>query len=129
MDQAEQHPDRRGLAGAVRTEETVELTPIDGEIEAVDGGEVAVPLAQTDRSDRCRHGSAAARACNVATSTGPTSSQFLPACSVSIADHSGPLYGSNDVTSGGSGWGNGIATDVAKHDPATTSRSLAGISS
>ncbi len=90
VDQAEGHPDRRGLARTVRAEEAVELAALDREIELVDGGQLAVPLAEADRPDRCRHGRASARACSVATSTGPTRSQVVSARSTVIADSSGP---------------------------------------
>src|SRR5207302_9561765 len=91
VDQAEGHPDRRGLARTVRAEEAVELAALDREIEPVDGSQLAVPLGEADRPDRCRHGRASARACSVAMSTGPTRSQVVPSRSTAIADSSGPL--------------------------------------
>jgi len=36
---AEQHADRRGLAGAVGTEEAMHLAGFDGEVESVEGSE------------------------------------------------------------------------------------------
>src|SRR5207248_5923355 len=41
-DQSEQHPHRRRLPGAVRTEEAVDVTPLDRQIHMIDGGQVAV---------------------------------------------------------------------------------------
>src|SRR5207253_1785696 len=41
-DQPEQHSHRRRLAGAVRAEEAVDVTRLDGEVDVVDGGQVAV---------------------------------------------------------------------------------------
>ena len=47
--QRDEHPDQRGFAGAVRTEQPEDLALLDGEADAVDGGEVAELL--DDRSD------------------------------------------------------------------------------
>jgi len=44
--QAAEDPDRRGLAGAVGAEETVDLAGRDGEVETVEGGDVAERLHQ-----------------------------------------------------------------------------------
>ena len=43
-DQAEQHPQRGGLAGAVRAQVAVDVAGLDGQVDAVDRGQVAVAL-------------------------------------------------------------------------------------
>ena len=67
-DQTEQDAQRRGLAGAVGSEEAVDLAPAHGEVELVDGTVLAVPFGQSvcldqvvahrhsvlDRPPRCR---------------------------------------------------------------------------
>ena len=45
-DQPEQHPQGRGLAGAVRAEEAGDPARLDREVEVVDGGEGAEPLGE-----------------------------------------------------------------------------------
>ena len=49
--QAEEHQDRRGLAGAVLPEEAEDLARIDLEIELVDRGQRAVPLREPPGPD------------------------------------------------------------------------------
>jgi hypothetical protein len=53
--QPQQHPDRRGLAGAVRSEEAVDLALLDGEVEAVEGHGGAEGLAQASCLDDSGH--------------------------------------------------------------------------
>ena len=61
LGQAEQHQDRGRLARAVRSEQPVDLAPLDLEIERVDDGPGAVSLGQPDRLDeRLVHRSAPA---------------------------------------------------------------------
>src|SRR5207302_1146113 len=50
-DQAEQHTQRRGLAGAVRAEKAEDVTPVHGEIDAVDGDDLSVALDESPRDD------------------------------------------------------------------------------
>ena len=50
-DEAEQHADRRGLAGAVPAEKPVDLAAPHVEAERVDGGDVAVALRERARGD------------------------------------------------------------------------------
>ncbi len=51
-----EHLDRRGLAGAVRAQEGEDLAPLDGQVQATDGLEVAIGLAQArDADDRISH--------------------------------------------------------------------------
>ena len=52
MKQIEQGPDRRGLSGAVRTEEAEDLSRIDGHRQILDAAVLAVELAQSLRLDR-----------------------------------------------------------------------------
>ena len=52
--QRRQHPDERGLAGAVRAEQTEDLALLDGEAHALDGREVAEALDEVADVDR-RH--------------------------------------------------------------------------
>ena len=54
--QAEQHPDRGGLAGAVRAEEAVHLTAFHLQVQAVEGGEPPVRLDQSLHADDRFHG-------------------------------------------------------------------------
>ncbi len=54
-DQRAEHLDRRGLAGAVRTEEPVDLAVADGEVDAGDRVVVAERLAQVPGLDRRAH--------------------------------------------------------------------------
>ena len=49
---AADHPHRRGLAGAVGTEEAERLTPAHLDVDAVDGGEVAEALGQPPRAQQ-----------------------------------------------------------------------------
>ena len=59
--QAEDHPHRRGLAGAVGAEEAGDAAGLDGEVDAVDRGLVAVALGEVVGSDRHdRHAAAGA---------------------------------------------------------------------
>src|SRR5690606_21765640 len=54
--QAQQHQDRRGLAGAIGAENAEHLARLDAEIELLDGGETGIPLRQPFRpDDRLRH--------------------------------------------------------------------------
>src|SRR5699024_8212848 len=46
LDQSEQHPQTRRLAGAVRAEESGDPARLDGEAQIVDGREAAEPLGQ-----------------------------------------------------------------------------------
>src|SRR5207342_125420 len=78
QDQPEGHADRRGLAGAVRSEEPVELAGLDGEIQAVDGGDIAVAFREASREDRGGHGSVEASSRRVSRPTKPASTQVLP---------------------------------------------------
>jgi hypothetical protein len=50
--QAEEHPQRRRLAGAVRAEIAEDVAARDGQVHVVDGGQVAVTLDQVSRFDR-----------------------------------------------------------------------------
>jgi hypothetical protein len=50
-DQAEQDPQRRRLAGAVRPEEAVDVSWLDAEIDVVDRGDCAVALEETASFD------------------------------------------------------------------------------
>ncbi len=72
-DQPERHPDRRGLAGAVRPEEPVQLPPLDAEIEAVDDIGFPVPFRQPVGDER-GHGSFGSTACRLAGDTSPPTS-------------------------------------------------------
>ena len=57
--QAEQHPHRGGLAGAVGAEEAVDVALADVEVDAVDGGDPPVALGQAggpDQSPASEHG-------------------------------------------------------------------------
>src|SRR5579884_2082231 len=79
-DQAEHHPQRRRLAGAVRAEEAVDVAGVDGQVDLVHGDEVAVALEQGSRRDRRRvaHASAAASASATAAVTEPASTYATP---------------------------------------------------
>src|SRR4051794_33329370 len=100
--QAEGHPDRRRLAGAVRPQEPVELATLDGEVEPVDDRSFSVGLRQTAAGERGQ-GSLATVAWRSDTGTAPASTQVPEDVSATIADASGPVYGSNAEASGGSG--------------------------
>ena len=52
-DQPQEHPQRRGLAGPVRPQVAVDVATLDGQVDMVDRGQVAVALDQTPRDDRC----------------------------------------------------------------------------
>ena len=61
-EQRAEHPHGRGLAGAVRAEEAVDLAAFDVEVDAVDGLDVAEAARQIDRFDgRVPHGGHATR--------------------------------------------------------------------
>ena len=49
------HPHRRGLACAVRSEESERLTLLDGEVDAIDGNEVPKLLCEIVSMDQSRH--------------------------------------------------------------------------
>ena len=79
----EHHPQRRGLAGAVGTEVAVDVAGLDGEVDAVDGHDLAVALdepADLDgRRAHCIRPRTAASA--VAFVTDPTTVYDTPPCS------------------------------------------------
>src|SRR5207342_3241705 len=84
-DQAEEHPKRRRLAGPVRTQVAVDVTGVDREVDAVNRGEVAVPLDEAARLDRPFRGgsrrhqpSARAAASAAAAGSDPTSVYRTP---------------------------------------------------
>ena len=52
VDETDEHPQRRRLAGAVRTEQAADLTGADGEVEVVDREHGAVPLGEVADLDR-----------------------------------------------------------------------------
>jgi hypothetical protein len=54
-DQAEQHPQRRRLAGAVGPEVAVDVARADREVDVVDGRDLAVALDQSAGLDRRGH--------------------------------------------------------------------------
>ena len=53
-DKPEQHPQRRGLSGPVGAEVAVDVAGPDGEVDMVDGRDLAVALDETTRLDRER---------------------------------------------------------------------------
>src|SRR5205085_10772159 len=53
-DQAEHHPQRRRLARAVRAEVAEDVAPLDGQVDVVDGDDLAVALDEAARRDRRR---------------------------------------------------------------------------
>src|SRR5205814_951801 len=57
VDQAEQDPERRRLAGSVRPEEAVDVAPFDGQVDVVDSGDRAVALDEAAGLEwsLCRH--------------------------------------------------------------------------
>ena len=95
--EAEQHPHGRGLAGAVGTEEAVDVALADVEIDAVDRDDRAVPLGQRPRRDHSpsptitvpRNRSSAARM-RVSAVTVPAISQPPWVSSPVISTPSGP---------------------------------------
>ena len=96
QDQPQRHPDRRGLAGAVRTEEPEQLTSFHGEVDRIDGGGVPVALREAARGDRRRHGRRSASAWSTSSGTEPTRSHWVPSSPrTTVADSNGPAYGSS----------------------------------
>ena len=70
-DQAEHHPQRGRLTGPVRPEEAIHITDVDRDVDAGNGGQVAVALDQPPYLQRWRHRARAA-ASAAAEGTDPT---------------------------------------------------------
>ena len=79
-DQAEQHPQERRLAGAVRAEIPEDVPTLDGQVDPVHRDELAIPLDQAARRDRRRFAHCNARAADSAAAGGkePTSTNDTP---------------------------------------------------
>ena len=69
-DQAEQDPKQRRLAGAVRAQIAEDIATLDGEVDVVDGDDVAVALDETGRREGKRIAHFSARAADSAAAGG-----------------------------------------------------------
>ena len=71
-DQAEQHPERGGLPRAVRPEIPVDVTGLDGQVDVIDGDDLAVALDEAPCLDWRRHQRPCAAASAFVLATEPT---------------------------------------------------------